>query len=399
MKSEQYGTAAKTMNPKKIKVMHIIKTLGLGGAETNLCNLVQATDLERFEVHVAYSFGGEIESRFQDGGIKLFKYADAMHKVKSPASLAIIWRLVRYILKNDIQIVHTHNFTGHVWGTLAASLTGRKVVEHVHDFRYMERGEFLRRQGVSNQYRFTRYLKDLSHAVIVLTKQNRDFILENRFHAPAKIKEIKNGIPIYSNGASRVYDRAAIRERLDIPEGSLVVLTPARMSAEKNLDLFFRIAPKIAERVPNILFLISGNGPLLESSLERCKEMRLEKNLRFIGFYQNVDELLAVSDLFLLPSFLELHSISVLEAMSMKVPVLISEDVGCHNEFIASWENGVLLDPFSEEEWVEAILRLAADRDLRLEIGRRGYETCVEQFNIKKISKEIEEVYAELVYS
>ncbi|OGR85668.1 MAG: hypothetical protein A2901_07840 [Elusimicrobia bacterium RIFCSPLOWO2_01_FULL_54_10] len=387
------------MSQNKIKVLHVIKTLSLGGAETNLYNLVQATDTDHFEVHVAYSFGGEIESRFKAGGIKLFKYADGQHKIKSLASVVIILRLAWYILRNNIQIVHTHIFNAHVWGSLSAKLTGRKIVEHVHDFRYMDAKTFSDRRGMGTQFRFARYFKNLSDIVIVLTQETRDFIVKNRYHPAHRIKEIKNGIPLNTFGSSRTYDTKSLRKKFNIPKESFVMLTSARMSAEKNLDIFFQIAPEISKRIPHALFVISGSGPLLEESLEQCMEMGLEKNLRFSGFYPNVDELLAVSDLFILPSFLELHSISILEAMSMKVPVLVSKDVGCHNEFIETWRNGVLLDPHNADEWTEAILRLHNDKDLRLKIGQNGFETCSDQFNIKKISKKIGDVYAELAHS
>lgn len=384
---------------KKIRVLHVIKTLSLGGAETNLLNLVEATNTSRFEIHVAYSFGGEIESRFVAHKVKLYKYAEGQHKIKSIASVMIVMRLAWYILKNDIQIVHTHIFNAHVWGSLSAKLTGRKIVEHVHDFRYMERSKFVGRRGVGSQFRFARYFKDLADIVIVLTKETRDFIVSNSHRHATRVKEIKNGIQINSNGNGAKYNLQFLKDKFKIIPGSLVVLTPARISAEKNLDLFFNIVPKISGHLPNVLFMISGNGPLLKVSHERCLKMGLEKHLRFSGFYPAMDELLAVSDLFLLPSLLELHSIAVLEAMSMKVPVLVSKDVGCHNEFIVSWKNGVLLDPYVPDEWVEAILRLSNDQHLRRRIGQNGFETCSEQFNIKNISKKIEGVYAELVNS
>ena len=124
---------------KKIRVLHIIKTLSLGGAETNLLNLVYAMNENQLvEAHVAYSWGGEIEERFLQNGVRLFKYSDENHRIKSLATLGIVFRLAKYILQHDIHIVHTHVFNAHVWGALAARLTGRKVVEHVHDFRYID---------------------------------------------------------------------------------------------------------------------------------------------------------------------------------------------------------------------------------------------------------------------
>lgn len=120
---------------KPIKVLHIIKTLSLGGAEVNLLNLARTVDQNRFELHVAYSYGGELEEKFKAAGLKIFKYASKDYKVKSPVTAAIVARLCRYIIKNKIQIIQTHTFSAHIWGSLAAKLTGCKIIEHVHDFR------------------------------------------------------------------------------------------------------------------------------------------------------------------------------------------------------------------------------------------------------------------------
>src|SRR5258706_14250264 len=142
---------------KKIKVLHVIKTLGLGGAEINLLNLASAFDAAKIETHVAYSFGGEIEGRFRAAGVTLFKYADKSHRIKSLHTLPIILRLAAYIRKHEIDIVQTHNFNAHVWGLIAAKLAGVKVMEHVHDFRYTPAADLVRRHGLLEQYRFIKY--------------------------------------------------------------------------------------------------------------------------------------------------------------------------------------------------------------------------------------------------
>lgn len=382
----------------KIRVLHIIKTLNLGGAEANLFNLVNAMDRDKFDVHVAYSYGGEIELRFKKSGVRLFKYADGNHRIKSLATFAIVYRLARYILRNDIDIVHTHIFNAHVWGLIAAKLTGRRVVEHVHDFRYLPDREFRRRYGFNNQYSYVRFFRNASDIVVVLTRQNRNFLVAENLYPQSRIREIHNGIPVEElrrNGA-HPGPQETLRQRLGIAEDAFVILTLARMSQEKNIDLIFRTAPKVIEKAPQAVFLVSGNGPLLEDYRARAFSLGLERHIRFIGFYEPVRDLLAVSQAFLLPSFLELHSISLLEAMSMQVPVIISKDVGCHNDFVQDWRNGVLLDPFSDAGWAEAVVKLINEKDVREGLGRAAFRTCVENFDITNTTRKIENVYAEL---
>ena len=175
---------------RKIKVLHIIKSLVLGGAETNLRNLIQATDPQRIDMHVAYSVGGPFEESFRQRGVSLYKYAERNHKVKSLATIGIILKLAFYIRKHRIQVVHTHNYSGHVWGALAAKLAGAKILEHTHDFRF-EEPDYNSSRGINpTQFRFIRYTTPLSDRIVVLTRNNLNFLMKHQLVPLQKVEVI-----------------------------------------------------------------------------------------------------------------------------------------------------------------------------------------------------------------
>jgi glycosyltransferase involved in cell wall biosynthesis len=378
---------------RRIRVLHIIKTLSLGGAETNLLNLVGAFDAGKVETHVAYSFGGEIEGRFRAAGVKLFKYADESHRVKSLHSLPIVLRLAAYIRRQRIDIVQTHNFNGHIWGLLAAKLAGAKVIEHVHDHRYTPRDELARRQGLLDQYRFIKFFRRQSDRVIVLTRDNAEYVIRNGIAPADRVLEWQNGI---SFAESSISEPQALRRRFDISPAAVVILTSARMDPAKNVDLILRIAGRVVEAAPAAIFLVAGSGAHLEDYKSRARQNNVDRYIRFVGFHQNMYDLLAAADVFLLPSFLELHSIAILEALKMKLPVVISQGVGCHDEFIESGSNGYLCDPFLEQPWIDALVRLSNDPDWRKCVGRKGYETCCNLFDIRDKAARFEKLYADV---
>lgn len=378
---------------KKIRVLQIIKTLGLGGAETNLLNLAGAFDSAKTETHVAYSYGGEIEQRFRAAGVRLFKYAEESHKVKSLHTIAIVLRLARYIRRNRIDIVQTHNFNGHIWGLLAAKLGRAKLIEHVHDFRYTSREELARRHGLQDQYRFIKYFRNQSDRVIVLTRDNVEYVVRNGIADAREVLEMHNGIPLEDSEAA---PGPGLREHFGVPPDATVILTSARMDPTKNIDLILRIAARVLQAAPSAMFLVAGSGEKLEEYRERARAEGLEPRVRFIGFHQDMYALLAASDIFLLPSFLELHSIAILEALKMRLPVVISRGVGCNDEFIQHGENGFLCDPFEEEPWIDALVCLVNSGPLRTRIGQNGLETCRRRFDIRGTAARLEHVYSEL---
>lgn len=372
-----------------IRVLHVIKALSLGGAETNLMNLTAAFDPARVECHIAYSLGGEYEETFKRSGARLFKYAEAAHKIKSLATPGIVARLAGYVRRHRIDIVQTHNTNAQVWGGLAAKLTGAKLVEHVHDFRYMEDEEYARRRGTTAQYRAIRRFTGWSDRVVVLTRGNREYLLKHLLCPFERIREIQNGIPLEMGTPPPA-------EGLGLLPHDRVVLTSARMAPEKNLDLVLRVAPAVLREVPEALFLIAGDGPLLPALRKQAEEAGLADRVRFIGFRADVRSLLRVSRVFLLPSFLELHSISILEAQSLGVPVVVSSGVGCNSEVFRHGEDGFLLDPFSDEGWAETLIRLLKDEPLARRVGQNGQALCRERFDIRRTAERFTSLYAEL---
>jgi glycosyltransferase involved in cell wall biosynthesis len=194
-------------------------------------NLVRAIDPDRFEVHVGYCGAGENESRFFESGMQLFRYAAHGYRVQSAASVGIVRRITSYIRRNRIQIVHTHIFNAHAWGLPAALLTGAKLLEHVHDYRYLESDDYKRRHGDVRQYRFARWFRGWSDRVVVLTRQNRDYLLRHHFYPEERIRVIRNGIPM--EGAGRPAAPEGLRERLGLPERGLVILTSARAARRR----------------------------------------------------------------------------------------------------------------------------------------------------------------------
>lgn len=378
---------------KKVKVLHLIKTLNLGGAGANLFNLVQSINSDLFEVHVGYSLGGQFEDRFKDSGIKLFKYAESSHKVKSLMSILIVFRLVKYVLKNNIAIIHTHTFNAHVWGAIAAKLVGIKVVEHVHDPRY-EEPFFLEKRGANpKQFKYSKYFANLSNVIIVLTESNRKFLLEKNICSDEKIKVVLNGIDLEMQ-LNFPINAVAIREKLNIPKNKRVIMSAGRIEFEKNFKIIIRIAEQIRKKYKNIIFIIAGEGPLKLQLKEEVKNKRLEEAVKFIGFYPDIKGLLRMADMFILPSLRELHSITVLEAMSMRVVVLASKVAGRNDDFITHGVNGFLLDPNNIKEWCDTINLLLKNEKLLKSIANNGRKLVEEKCDIRKTAKTFEIIYS-----
>ncbi len=379
----------------QVKVLHVIKTLGLGGAETNLLNLTRSLDTSKVQCHVGYSGSGQLQEQFRKSGIALTQYATGEHRLKSLATFAIVRRLVQYIRRHQIDIVHTHNFSAHVWGLLASRLTGAALIEHVHDQRYTPRQELIRGFGTIAQYRYARFLRNQSDRVVVLTRRSAADVIRSRIARQDRVIVLPNGIPLSARITS---GRCAVRKELGIPPNAVMILICARIEPAKNIQLILRIAGAVKRAVPSLVFVVAGSGSHLEAYRRQCKVEGLDSLIRFVGYRADIEALMAASEIFLLPSFLELHSIAVLEALRMQLPVVISNRVGCNDEMIQSGWNGYLCDPYVDAQWISTLSELAINSEARERVGRNGQGTCRDHFDIRSTAAKFEDLYLELAF-
>ncbi|MBI4597127.1 MAG: glycosyltransferase [Candidatus Omnitrophica bacterium] len=377
-----------------MRVLHVTKTLQLGGAEANLYYLIHGNHREDIEHHVAFTGTGPYEERLRQLRVPLCCVNRREAKVRSLDSLLIVARLVSYINRHRIDVVHTHNYNGHVWGSLAAKLCGVPVVEHVHDPRY-EDARWLRERGVARpeQFKHARVFAGLSDAIVVLTPQNKERLQQGFGIDGQKIYLQYNGIPLDGHHSE---DHGPLRQRLGIAPHQRVIAAAGRLSPEKNFTLVVEIARLLRSHRPKAVFVIAGDGPQRQMLEQQIRAEGLETSVKLVGFFRQLTDLFAVADVFIQPSLRELHSLAMIEAMSMSVPVVVSRGVGCNDAFITDGENGFLLDPHWPQDWVDVLDWLLSDEELRRSVGRRGRVLVEQECDIRTNTERFARLYQEL---
>jgi len=379
-----------------MNVLHVINTLSGAGAQMNVVRLATHANRARVEPHVAYCGHWPLETELERCAVPLLRLDESPRRVRSIATPRIIARLLAYIRKHRIQLVHTHLFNAHVWGTSAARIVGVKVLEHVHDHRYSDR-KALENFGLPRTHHYDQasLLARLSDHIVVLTTQNRNHVMQRVGVDASKISVILNGLPQRA-GLPTAAERARLRTSLDIPADAFVVLGVGRLAAEKNFKTLVAAAAQARARVPKLRVLILGQGPERESLQNQIDTANLGSMITLAGQRADMLAHYDCADVLLQPSYFELHSLAMLEAMQAGLPVVVSRGVGANDDMITHAHTGFLIEPNDIAQWAELIATLFEQPTLRAAVGRQGKSFIDGSCDIRHVCDRFESLYERL---
>jgi len=182
--------------------------------------------------------------------------------------------------------------------------------------------------------------------------------------------------------------------RMFAPDDEVIIAHASNFRPVKNIRTVVEVFFRIQRLMPARLMMI-GDGPerVVAEKLARC--VGIGHLVKFLGSQENMEDLLPIADVFLLPSEHEGFGLAALEAMSAETAV-VATNVGGLSEFIESGRNGFLADPQDVDKMTEIVSELLSNPSLRGDIGRRGRETVLDLFSKDKIVRIYENLYERL---
>lgn len=192
-----------------------------------------------------------------------------------------------------------------------------------------------------------------------------------------KITVINNSVD--TDRFSRAAARPVLRDEYGIMEDTVSFGIIARLSPEKRHEDYIEAAKIVHRMNPGTRFFIVGDGPTREKIETLAKG---EDYITFTGMRRDIPDILRSLDCFVLCSKVESLPLSIREAMSMELPVVVT-DVGGNREIVAEDITGHLVNPFAPEQLAEAMLKIAADKEKRESMGKAARRFCLDRFDAK----------------
>ena len=384
--------------PRRMRVLHMITRMIVGGAQENTLLTVQGLDrLPEYQVTLVSGVdrgpeGSLLEQARQT--VDLAVIPELARSINPAADLRALVKLYRLIRQGRYHVVHTHSSKAGVLGRIAAKLAGTPIIVHTlhslvfHDYqpRVVNRAWWAIKKACAP-------LTD--HYISVADAISEKAIAEGI--APAKrFSTVYSGMELdwflSFNG-----NRTAVRRELGIPAEAPVVGKVARLFPLKGHDQLLDAAPRIAAAHPEVRFLLVGDGTLHDQIRARARAAGLEDQFVFTGLIprERMPEMLAAMDVLVHTSLREGIARALPQALAMGIPC-VSVDLDGAPEVVVPGRTGYLVPPRKPDALADAVAELLSDTGLRAQMGKAGRELVDPAFRAATMIQRIGALYQRL---
>lgn len=380
-----------------MKVVHLITLLEFGGAQGNTIHTVQNLDKTKFETHLWAGRGAfwdkEMESSLDLKG--RLRFFPSLKRNLSPVfDLIALFQLKAALRELKPTILHTHSSKAGILGRIAGKMAGVPVIVHTfHGFGFNDR-----------QKPWTRWLfiilekltAPLADKLIFVSKDNMHTALRLGIGNRSQYELIRSGVDMKNiRGKTRQPLSNDLLRELNLRPENKLVTTIGPFKPQKNLPDFLELAARISRKMPQVVFLIVGDGELRARLEAKAASLNLSNNLRMPGWRKDAPTLLAASDAFVMTSLWEGLPRALVEAMAIGTPPVCYETDGVRD--LLSVEEGTMVrqgDVAGAEKNLEQLLadpiywKRTADA-VKIRVG--------EEFDIDHMVRQQETLYQSIV--
>jgi glycosyltransferase involved in cell wall biosynthesis len=370
-----------------IKILFVITSSGIGGAEKVLYHTCTLLDPERYAVSIcSLKEKGHIARDAETAGIEVrcFTMADGEGFFGWISSLAALFRLTGYLIKARPMIVHSFLFRANIISRIAAFLARIPLV--ISSVRVM---------GGEKDYYHTieKVTSCMVDHYISVSDSVKEYLIEKANILPEKITTIYNGVTL--NGQIPK-GKGGVPGPFGLGPNDSVVLSVGRFHRQKGYDYLIRAITTVKREVPTVKVLIVGEGEEENDLKNLVKSLDLRKEVIFPGLCRDVGNILNFTELFVLPSLWEGMPNAVLEAMAAAKPVVATR-VGGVAELVVNGETGILVPPEDPDALARAMVDLLQNTEKANSMGNAGRERVQEHFSLTEMVAKTERLYQELL--
>jgi glycosyltransferase involved in cell wall biosynthesis len=326
-------------------------------------------------VVIACNRGSVLARKAKDAGIKVYEL-----DMNKKTYFRTIPQLMGIIKREEIDIVSTHSSVDSWAGGIAAKLTGRKLVRFRHNLYPIGRDPL------------TKFIYGMPDIFIVTSHATRD-ILKSRVDEKT-IAVVPSSVDL----GRFTPETDDLRRELQMTRDTMVIGNTSTFTWTKGLESLLQAFNLIHEKIPSVLMIAGRVSETKKDKYLKHIQEDLREKVFLLGHREDIPKVLKTFDIFVFPSVLDSTPQSLLEAMAMERPVVVS-DIPTFREFIVDGENGLFFRVRDPMDIARKVLFLIHNRELRERLGRNARRTVIERFTVERMLDKTEALYRELLSS
>jgi len=361
----------------KIRILHISQSAG--GVETYIINIINFTNNERFDHTVICCLNGTLYKTSKDAGANVV-IIPMIREISPTKDIISLLRLFLYLRSNKPALIHAHSGKGGLFGRICGHYLNIPVIFTPHAFSYMSQNGYKKRITL-----FIEKLLRLTRSYLLPSAESEKFKAINEVGwRKSKVLDV-----FYNSLSISEFKKKYNRNKI------VKIVTLARLSYQKNPEMFVRVAIKIIDLVPDVKFYIIGAGYSDDCGdliCEMITKHQLQNSIIIKPWISKdeISDILENSDIYISTSQYEGLPTTLLLAMEKELPI-VATSVDGNKDVVVHGKTGFL--GANEDEIVDYILKLIFDINLRKILGKSGRRLLIEKFNLTQNIKILETVY------
>jgi len=380
----------------KIRLLHLVHNLGMGGAEIALLHYIKALGMDGYD-HYVYCFGGDgpARERIESADIPVImgkKRASIKQPIKFVISLISLLRdLLILISSRRIQVIQSHSGEANQLGVAVGKLSRVPAFPTIHSTMAFIDKRSRRDLRIYLIKAVNGLIYRLADRVIAVSEEIQEIVYKTYGLEDSKVLVLKNGI-IFENGVSKSED---LNGEFPHSENKLKVIAVGRLVPLKGFDILIKaVAEVVKQGIKDLLVIVVGDGEERLRLEKLILDLKLDSYVKLLGLRHDAIALMKASDLFVMPSHYEGLSIAMIEAMACGLPIIASDAPGLRN-YIKNDQNGLLFPVADQKALAKCILHLANDKKLRIRLSHEARKSFKKKFDMHNNVKSLDKLFRE----
>lgn len=361
-------------------IMYVVLSLDTGGAEQIVYNLVTRINKDLFTPIVCcLDYLGHLGEKLKEKGINIF----ALNRKKG-IDFHLIGRLTKLMRKYKVSIMHAHSYSPYFYGATAG------ILAKVPTIIFTEHGRFFPDRKRVKRIIYNQFLSLFTTQFVAVSEDIKKSLVVYEGIQEKKIMVILNGVDVDKFNIDIQLDKKKKEFNLE-PTDKIIALV-ARLEMRKDIPTLLKAMTHVLKVFKETKLLIVGEGELQTKLKDLSKELEIYKNVIFCGRREDIPEIMKIIDIYVLSSISEGTSVTLLEAMAAKKPI-VATNVGGNPKVIQDSISGILVPPQNPDILAEKIISLLGHPERCIKMGEEGYKIVQEKFSLQRMVSDYEMLY------